>query len=93
MANTSDSAAWAAWLKELTMYLLLLVIPIWKLIDAYFEYQAKKDQELIEKVVTKALKVALEDIRKDVTELKQARIEDIQKYNETVLNIYKELRK
>lgn len=70
-----------------------IIVVIWKGIDKYFEYQAKKDKEFVKEMVKEIVTGALLGVRSDIKEMKEQRKQDFEHYNQTLLDIYKEIKK
>lgn len=75
------------------IYSLPLFILIWKAIDKYFEYQAKKDKELIKELVREVMGETLTEIRNDIKELRQDREKDMREINNTLREIVRDMKK
>lgn len=69
MAETPQEN-WIDWFKSVQFFAVALIIPLWKLIDKYFEYQSKKDRDFIKSVVQEAISGEMSQVREDIKELK-----------------------
>lgn len=72
---------------------IAFVTAFWKLVDAYFKSKRSEKEEFIKSVVAAAMDSSLSSIKQDVHELKQFRERDMKHFNDTVIQIYAEVRK
>lgn len=79
--------------EKIVLFVAPFIIAVWKLVDAYFAYQSKKDKEFVKELVSELITGALQSITKDIGELKNDRKKDYEHFNQTVVNIYKEIKK
>ena len=94
MANTpAEPTTWIDWFKNIQFFLLALIIPAWRMIDKYFEYQAKKDRDFIKSVVDESIRPGLERIDEKLDDMRRAQERDRDNFNTKITDIYKELRK
>jgi len=89
----TDKSPILEFIEKILVYIIPVVVIFWKGIDRYFEYQSKKDKEFVKELVSELLTGALQGITKDIKELKDDRKKDYEHFNETVVNIYKEIKK
>lgn len=92
-SRMADKSNYFDIVEIVVVYILPFVVVVWKGIDKYFEYQSKKDKEFVKELVSELLTGALQGITRDIKELKDDRKKDYELFNETVVNIYKELKK
>lgn len=78
--------------EKIVLFVAPFIIAVWKLVDAYFAYQSKKDKEFVKELVSELITGALQGITKDISELKDDRKKDYEHFNQTVVNIYKEIK-
>lgn len=72
---------------------VLAIIPMWKYIDKYFEYKKSLNEKFIKDVVTTTMDTCLKEFKDDFIEFKRETAIQIQSFNKTVLEIYKEVKK
>lgn len=90
--NTQPPDNWFELVKWVIVT-VLAIIPIWKYIDKYFEYKKSLNEKFIKDVVTNTMDVCLKEFKDDFSEFKRETSLQINSFNATVLEIYKEVRK
>lgn len=70
-----------------------IVVAIWRTVDKYFESRAKDKQEFIANVVKATIESSLTEYRNEFKDFKNKMDGEIRHFNETVINIYDEMRK
>lgn len=80
---------WMEWFKSIQFFGVALIVPLWRAIDKYFEYQSKKDREFIKSVVQESIISAMQEIRIDIKDVK----EDIKEVKATIDSDRKDINK
>lgn len=70
-----------------------IITIFWKLVDSYYASKRRNNQEFIERVVKATMDSCLTDIKADIHEFKTEMKAEVTRFNVTVLDIYKEIRK
>ena len=84
-----QSQNWMEWFKSIQFFGVALIIPLWRAIDKYFEYQSKKDREFIKSVVQEAITSTMQEIRSDIKDVK----DDIKEVKVTIDQDRKDINK
>jgi len=69
------------------------LIGFFKIVDSYFAHKKRDKQEFIERVVRATMDSCLADIKSELHEFKKETAASMEKFNGTVLDIYREVRK
>jgi hypothetical protein len=85
--------SWIDWLKNIQLFGIALLIPLWRAIDKYFEYQSKKDREFIKQVVDESMYVNMKSIKEDLKELKGMIDQDRKDNRKEILDLTREISK
>lgn len=94
MAETPEQhESWIDWFKNIQFFAIALIIPLWRLIDKYFEYQSKKDREFIKSVVEESISGNMREIKEDIQELKKAMNDDRKETSKAILDLTREINK
>lgn len=70
-----------------------VITTIFKMTDAYFANKKRDKQEFIERVVKAAMDSCLSELKQDIHEFKAEMKLEVTKFNNTVIDIYREVKK
>lgn len=70
-----------------------LLILGWKFIGEYFKDKKDNNQKFIEGIVTSTMQALMREFKQDIHEFKISTEAEIKRFNDTVINIYKEIKK
>lgn len=90
--NTQSPDNWFELVKWVIVT-VLAIIPIWKYIDKYFEYKKSLNEKFIKDVVINTMDICLKEFKEDFNEFKRETHLQINTFNATVIELYKEVRK
>ena len=85
------------WFKESGSTVLLIGAAIWKGVDGYFKYQAKRDRDRdkdkIKEAVDDVIGVSLKNIWEEIRLIRLQRETDKEKFNDRINELFKEIKR